>query len=498
IVIFKYFPNAFLTNSGNELVSKVLTSTAEFGDTVTGTVLIIDAMSNRRIHLRAPLDTTAYEVDMAATQAEGLALIRKEAPDVVIIADDLPGLHLRKFCKLLRTKPQTQLTTIVVAVQRENQSARVSALIDGAHDVIDTFADSADLKARLRKFMRIKNRAAAVHSQTPHDHGLAEPITGFDRRANVTLVTKLAADHGSSLLCDLPVEPGLNISHQTPEDVRRTPNEETDVFVLFESKTEDETRDTLAILKSHAASCDSRVLFVTDVTGRGSSPLDLGADDQVPSDITPDELALRITRLTRLKRASETARKSASELGEMAYRDALTGLNNRRALDDYLARTDRVRVEHPGRIAVLIADIDHFKAINDNHGHSAGDEILAQIAKTMQSRLRAGDFIARYGGEEFLIVLPDVSAKDAGAVANRLRDAVARNAIALEDHTHVRATVSIGVAVAAKSDQKTMHALRHAADRALYDAKRNGRNRIELAGACTPHGRAICRAETGS
>jgi diguanylate cyclase (GGDEF)-like protein len=123
---------------------------------------------------------------------------------------------------------------------------------------------------------------------------------------------------------------------------------------------------------------------------------------------------------------------------------------------------------------------------------------LAQIAKTMQSRLRAGDFIARYGGEEFLIVLPDVSAKDAGAVANRLRDAVARNAIALEDHTHVRATVSIGVAVAAKSDQKTMHALRHAADRALYDAKRNGRNRIELAGACTPHGRAICRAETGS
>lgn len=479
-------------------MSKVLTSSADLGDTVTGTVLIIDAMSNRRIHIRARLDTTAYEVDMASTQAEGLALIRKEAPDVLIVADDLPGLRLRKFCKLMRSQPQTQLTTIVVAVQRENQAARVSALIDGAHDVIDTCADAADLKARLRKFMRTKNRAAASRSQTPHIQGMAEPLADFDRQANVTFVTTPASDHCSTFKYDLPVKLGFKIFNQTPEDVRRTPHEGTDVFVLIEDNTEDETRDVLATLKSHPASCDSRVLFVTDVAGRNASPLDLGADDQVSLDVTPDELALRITRLTRLKCASETARKNASELGELAYRDALTGLSNRRALDDYCRRTDRLRAEYPRRLALLIADIDHFKAINDNHGHAAGDAILAQIAKTMQSKLRAGDFIARYGGEEFLIVVPDVAAKEACTIANRLRDAVARSAISLEDHTHVRATISIGVAIAAKCEQTTMHTLRRTADRALYDAKKNGRNRVELSGIYTPHGHAICQAGTGS
>ena len=89
---------------------------------------------------------------------------------------------------------------------------------------------------------------------------------------------------------------------------------------------------------------------------------------------------------------------------------------------------------------VLILDIDHFKSINDNHGHSAGDMVLSHIAQIMKSSLRDGDFIARYGGEEFLIVLPDVRPGQARAVASRLRDAVAGGATAIENGTHVRAT----------------------------------------------------------
>lgn len=88
-----------------------------------GYILIIDAMSNRRIHLRAQLDTAAYPVELVESQSEGLVRIRQDSPDVVIVADDLPGLRLRQFCKLLRTSSKTQLTTIVVAVQRENHSA---------------------------------------------------------------------------------------------------------------------------------------------------------------------------------------------------------------------------------------------------------------------------------------------------------------------------------------------------------------------------------------
>ncbi|MBO6886214.1 MAG: GGDEF domain-containing protein, partial [Marivita sp.] len=109
------------------------------------------------------------------------------------------------------------------------------------------------------------------------------------------------------------------------------------------------------------------------------------------------------------------------------------------------------------------------------------------VAQTMKAHLRDGDFIARYGGEEFLIVLPDVTPAQARSVANRLRDAVADSPKPIKNGTYVRATISIGIAVAQRNESVSTKALCFAADRALYDAKRNGRNRIEVSeGAIRP------------
>ncbi len=444
-----------------------------------GHVLIIDALSNRRIQLRAHLDTAAYAVDLAETRQDGLKQIRQDAPDVVIVADDLPDLRLRQFCKALRAHPKTQLSTIVVAVAAENHSARVSALIAGAHDVIDYRSDPADLRARLRSFMRIRHSTEDTHA--PMAAGLAEAPQEFTPPTHVTFVASDDLADVTTRMSELAVTAGFRTEVLSPQAVHRTPNAETDVYVLFETGASHVARDVLGALLSHPDSRHSSILFVTDAICATASPLDLGAHDQMPLAASPMELTVRIRRLARRKQTADRARKATTELGVKAYKDALTGLNNRTALEEYLAKTDRALAEHPRPFAVMIVDLDHFKAINDNHGHAAGDDILAHIATILASNLRDGDFIARYGGEEFLIVLPDVGPGQARSVAQRLRNKVASDPKAVEDGTHVRATISIGVAVASRTERLSTKDLSRAADNALYLAKANGRNRIEIA-----------------
>jgi diguanylate cyclase len=165
------------------------------------------------------------------------------------------------------------------------------------------------------------------------------------------------------------------------------------------------------------------------------------------------------------------------KLQDSSRRDALTRLFNRRAIDEELQRTWQRyrRARHP--FAVLLADLDHFKEINDTHGHAAGDRVLAALAHLLQSHARGTDMVGRVGGEEFLVVLPYAQVHEAERFAERLRDLVERLVVRVGPHV-LRVTVSIGVACAAETDASP-EAVIVRADSALYRAKAAGRNRID-------------------
>lgn len=156
--------------------------------------------------------------------------------------------------------------------------------------------------------------------------------------------------------------------------------------------------------------------------------------------------------------------------GHLVDTDALTGLANRRALE---ARMPGLCEAPPGRISLLMVDIDHFKEINDRLGHGAGDRALRIVAEQLQATLRPGDFLARYGGEEFVAIL-DAGAEEAMQVAERLRERLERTRFRSQDQP-VRVTLSCGVATVQADD--TPESVFDRADRALYQAKRAGRNR---------------------
>jgi two-component system cell cycle response regulator len=179
-----------------------------------------------------------------------------------------------------------------------------------------------------------------------------------------------------------------------------------------------------------------------------------------------DELEMRATR----------------RLYESAMHDPLTGVYNRRYLDDHLAAEFAFAARHGTELALLLIDADHFKKVNDTWGHAAGDTALRALAGHLQRSVRGEDMIARFGGEEFAVLARETSANGAMAVAERIRKSVERTPVLLDTGHTVSLTVSIGVVhMGGGRAYLTAHALLEGADEALYRAKEAGRNRCEPA-----------------
>lgn len=448
---------------------------------MSGRILIIDSQSNRRIHLRARLDTASCDVIMAESQSEGLGIIRTSAPDVVLIADDLPGLKLQQFCRSLRLDPKTQFVTVMVIVALENLSARISALSAGATDVIAHANDPDDLQARIRSILRQKqvSETAGLVAGKIRNIGFAEKPLGFAKPRIVTVV----ADTLPVALAEAPGDWGFTFRQATPKDLRRVAGVDTDVFVVFESANLADGRNILATLRSTAETCRAGILYISEAGNdmSGPSPLDFGAHDLVTSNVSAEEILLRIRRLAHSKHRADQERDELSNLGYKAYSDVLTGLNNRAFAEEFLSKQDQDGANGTAALALLMADVDHFKTINDLHGHAAGDEILKTVASVFRSGLRSTDVVSRFGGEEFLIALPGTDGPHALIVAERLRKALSGRSTTLENGMVVSVTVSIGIAASTRRFAYRSHDLRRAADNALYRAKHQGRNRCVLA-----------------
>jgi diguanylate cyclase (GGDEF)-like protein len=208
--------------------------------------------------------------------------------------------------------------------------------------------------------------------------------------------------------------------------------------------------------------------------------LRLGAHDYLAKPpASADEVLLTVERALEKKRLKDSNRRLLQELQHMSRRDPLTGVLNRRSLDEALGREIARARRHGHALSVMILDLDHFKQVNDTYGHPGGDEVLRAFARVVGSRLREEDVLYRYGGEEFLAVLPETDPQGALAAAERVVAAVAETPVPVAG-TRLRVTVSVGVAALSPSVADAAELVARA-DEALYAAKSGGRNRAVMA-----------------
>lgn len=233
------------------------------------------------------------------------------------------------------------------------------------------------------------------------------------------------------------------------------------------------------------------MLTILDDEDKLAEAFKAGADDYIPKPFKPRELLARLSAGSRIVRLQKelarrnlelTAALRRAELNSMT--DALTGLANRRYIVERMEQECATAERSDRKLSLLMLDIDHFKRINDTHGHAVGDRVLQEIARRIEATKRLSDVAARFGGEEFVLLAVDTPLKAALHIAERLRTAIGATPVETDGH-RLLLTVSIGVAEKTMDCHK-LDALLKAADAALYQAKNKGRNRVESAECHAP------------
>jgi two-component system, cell cycle response regulator len=249
-------------------------------------------------------------------------------------------------------------------------------------------------------------------------------------------------------------------------------SDEPDLILLDLDMPDISGFDVCRALKADGELCMIPVLFLSSSTTADDkiAGLDLGAVDYVTKPFDAFELRARVRAALRTKHLQDM-------LFEHAHIDPLTGLPNRRALMERLQQ-EWARIErHGGQLSFIMADIDHFKEINDHYGHNIGDKLLQEVATAISSQCRENDLPARYGGDEFAIIVPGDAAATAVHLAERCRREIAKACVAVHNEV-VGAVASFGIADA--KGVTSIGILMKRADEALYQAKAAGRNRIQV------------------
>ncbi len=225
------------------------------------------------------------------------------------------------------------------------------------------------------------------------------------------------------------------------------------------------------------------ILFLTGLADESAREqgVRVGADDFLTKPVDPIELKVRMAAMLRIRQLTRALEDKTQQLARLAHLDALTGIANRRSFDlrlgDEVERA--VRYSHP--LALLMIDIDHFKQVNDEFGHTTGDQVLAFFGKLLTAQTRGCDLPYRYGGEEFAVLAPETESAPAVRLAERLRTAFEERSV--DASMAGRITLSIGVAATdLLTSAMTPSKLLRAADEALYAAKTGGRNRTRVHG----------------
>jgi two-component system cell cycle response regulator len=445
-------------------------------------VLVVDDVEVNVKLLEAKLSSEYFDVLTASNGAAALAIAEAELPDLVLLDVMMPQMDGFEVCRRLKSDPRTADIPVVMVTALSDAADRLRGLGAGADDFLTKPVNDIALFARVRSLVRLKRMMEEwrLREEVCGRFGTATGAAAADDGTGPRIVlieeNRLAAAKITEALGSMAA--ALTVVAGCPDaQAKITPETELLIASLFTSDG-----DPLRLVSHLRAAEATRQLPILLVADEGELPrlakgLDLGANDYILRPLDRNELTARVRTQIRRKRLQDRLRDNYERSLALALTDALTGLYNRRYVMAHLEELMGREAEAGKQLAVLLFDIDHFKQINDRHGHDAGDAVLAEIAKRTLRDVRSFDLVARYGGEEFLAVMPETSLSVAMTVAERLRRGIGEAPFQLPGGDEIAVTISVGVATMADENDKPAGLLKRA-DEALYAAKGSGRNQV--------------------
>jgi len=458
---------------------------------MTARVLVVDDLEPNVKLLEAKLRAEYFDVLPAYSGKEAVERARQDQPDIILLDVMMPGMDGFEACRLIKAMPETAHIPIVMVTALDQQADRVAGLSAGADDFLTKPVEDVALFARVKSLTRLKTMTDELRMRfaTGKTLGVVESAQmpdPLEDKARIFIIDDQdeQAERLRGLLSD---EYEISIELDPEIAQSRVKNGEFDLVIVNMAI---EKCDPLRLCSSIRSFEETRLTPILVLVRHGDTrklvrALDIGVNDYLARPIDRNELAARVATQIRRKRYIDRLRSTFEASLEMAVTDQLTGLYNRRYLASHLsAMFDRAF--WTGRpLSVMILDLDHFKKINDTHGHDVGDRVIQEFAARIRNSVRGIDLACRYGGEEFLIAMPDTDVKFASVVAERLRLEVAGQEIVVNGgRDTISVTVSIGIASTEEGarDDSAQRLIKRA-DEALYKAKNSGRNRVIHAAA---------------
>jgi len=453
-------------------------------------ILVVDDIAANVKLLEAKLSAEYFDVVTATNGVDALAICERGDADIVLLDVMMPGMNGFEVCRRLKTGATTAHIPVVMVTALDQPSDRLKGLDAGADDFLTKPLDDIALFARVRSLVRLKSVTDELRQRAMASRrlGIADPLaaaaaeTGLNGRILLIEDRPLIAERLSQALSTFH-------SIETEADAqtalaRAAEGDFEIVLVSLDLRNYDGLR-LCSQLRSLERTRNLSVLMLGEAEDRGRvlRGLEIGAHDFLVRPIDRNELLARARTLVRRKRFAERLRDSVQSSMEMAVMDQLTGLHNRRYLDNRLAVLFDESALRARALSLLVLDVDRFKTVNDSWGHDAGDEVLREFADRVRACTRGIDLVARMGGEEIVVVLPDTAIEAARAVAERIREKVEGEPFQIQAGGRaITVTVSIGVASRRAGDATPAEMMKRA-DEAVYLAKAAGRNRVIVANA---------------
>lgn len=447
-------------------------------------LVVDDLLPNRRL-LEAKLKGEYYEVMTAEGGMQALEMVKETPPDIILLDVMMPDMDGFETCRALKADPKTAGIPVVMVTALSDVEDRVTGLNAGADDFLTKPINDLALFARIRSLVRLKSMTDELKLRNLTDGRMGGSGTNDEMNnihgARVMIIDEdtTQAQQINAKLQELGIE--VDIMSEPAAAVRLSEEKDFDLIMVSTQLTNDDGLHLCTHLRSQEKTRNTPLLIIIedDNTDLLIKALDMGINDYLMTPIDSNEVSARVRIQVRRKKYQDALLATREENLELAIRDGLTRLYNRRYFDTHIELMLNDSFVSGKPLALMMIDMDHFKEVNDSYGHQSGDEILKQLSACLMKNIRPTDLVARYGGEEFVIIMPATSLKHAADVAERIRKVVAAMEFIIPVAPgKLKKTVSIGLSVAVHGD--TPGSIIERADKGLYHVKNTGRNKVAV------------------